>query len=151
MANLREATANRLYGCDCHTPSPPLPSHMMPISVFEDMMYKVAYVSGYAGEKEDFTEDFIEALKNAQQGGGIIIQKKSIKDFPTIGVENAIYIDTGKKEIYFWQEDGYYKLESGTGSGGSDDDDNSGGNGGSDENPDNPSDEDEIIYEGGEL
>ena len=77
--------------------------------------------------------------------------EKSIKDFPAIGVENAVYIDTGKKEIYFWQEDGYYKLESGTSSdsGGSDDD--NGGNGGNDENPDSPSDKDDIIYEGGEL
>lgn len=141
MANLREATANRLYGCDCHTPSPPLPSHIMPISVFEDMMYKVAYVSGYAGEKEDFAEDFVEALKNAQQGGGIVIQKNSIKDFPTIGVENAIYIDTGKKEIYFWQEDGYYKIESNSNSGDEE--------GGGDNKPEIPSDD--IIYEGGEI
>lgn len=113
MSNLREATANRLYGCDCGTPSPPFPSHIIPISVFEEMMYKVAYASGYVGEKQDFTEDLVEALENAQQGGGIVVQKNSIKDFPTIGVENAIYIDTSTKSFYYWKEDGYYKIQSG--------------------------------------
>lgn len=139
MSNLREATANRLHGCDCGTPSPPFPSHMMPLSVFEEMMYKVAYASGYAGEKQDFTEDFVESLRNAQQGGGIVIQKDSIKDFPSIGVDNAIYIDTSKREFYFWKDDGYYKVDAGSGE----------DNGGGEDTPDVPSDD--IIYEGGEI
>ena len=62
MSNLREATANRLYGCDCGTPSPPFPSHIIPISVFEEMMYKVAYVAGYVGTKADFSEALANAL-----------------------------------------------------------------------------------------
>ena len=143
MSNLREATANRLCGCDCNTPSPPLPSHIMPMSIFEEMMYKVAYASGYAGSKIQFTEDLVDALNNAQHGGGLVIQKDSIKDFPSIGLENAIYIDSGKKEIYFWKDDGYYKL----GMGSSNEDDGGDDDGSGDTNTP-PGD---IIYEGGIL
>lgn len=117
MSNLREATANRLCGCDCGTPSPPFPSHMIPISVFEEMMYKVAYSSGYVGTKAEFTEDLANALNNSQQVAGLVIQKGSINDFPDIGLENAIYIDTEKNHIYYWKGDGYYKIYTGIGSG----------------------------------
>ena len=120
MSN-REQTRDRLiYDPNCHCspmPSPPFPSSVMPISIFEDMMYKVAYASGYVGSKADFKEDLAEALNGAQQIPGLIIQKDSINDVPSIGVENAIYIDTSKKEIYYWNDDGYYKIQSGAGDG----------------------------------
>lgn len=120
MSN-REQTRDRLLyedpGCHC-APPPPFPSHVMPLSIFEDMMYKVAYVAGYAGTKTDFRQDLAEALNGAQQLVGLVIQKDSINDFPSIGVENAIYIDTSKRDIYYWQDDGYYKVESGSGTGG---------------------------------
>lgn len=121
MSN-REQTRDRLLyedsSCHCAPTPPPFPSHVMPLSVFEDMMYKVAYVAGYAGTKTDFRQDLAEALNGAQQLVGLVIQKDSINDFPSIGVENAIYIDTSKRDIYYWQDDGYYKVESGSGTGG---------------------------------
>lgn len=117
MSNLRKDTLSRLNNCDCHTPPPPFPSHVMPISLFEEMMYKVAYVAGYVGTKTEFTEDLASALNGAQQVAGLIIQKGSVNDFPEIGLENAIYIDTEHKHIYFWKNDGYYRISTGTGGG----------------------------------
>ena len=110
MANLRKDTMHRLCDCDCNTPSPPGPSHIMPLSVFEEMMYKVAYASGYIGSKTDFREDLINSLNGASAISGLIIQKGSVEDFPDIGVENAIYIDTEYNQIYYWNKDGYYKI-----------------------------------------
>lgn len=136
MSNLRNQTLNRLHNCDCHTPPPPFPEPMMPLVMFEDMMYKVAYISGYAGTKAEFSEDLVKALNGSEQIAGIIIQKSSIKDFPDIGREGSIYIDTSSKELYFWNEDGYYKV--GVTS------DNSGGSGGIDPSKN-------IIFEGGEI
>lgn len=116
MSN-REQTRDRLLyedpGCHCAPPPPPFPSHVMPLSVFEDMMYNVAYVAGYAGTKTDFRQDLAEVLNRAKQLAGLIIQKDSINDFPSIGVENAIYIDTSKRDIYYWRDDKYYKVEFG--------------------------------------
>ena len=137
MSNLREATANRLYGCDCATPAPPMPSHVMPISVFEDMMYKVAYVAGYVVTKKEFSEDLANALNNAEQVTGLIIQKSSIEEFPDIGLDNAIYIDTANDNIYYWKGDGYYKIDADSGSGGGED------------GPVIPSDG--LTYDGGEI
>ena len=117
MSNLRKDTLNRLHNCDCHTPAPPFPSQVIPISVFEDMMYKVAYVAGYVGTKTSFSEDLANALNGAQHIAGLIIQKGSIEDFPDIGLENAIYIDTAKNQIYYWKDDGYYRISSGAGGG----------------------------------
>ena len=144
MSNLRDATANRLFGCDCSTQSPPLPCHVPSISAFEEMMYKVAFRAGYAGTKMEFVEDLADALNGAQKLAGLVIQKDSINDFPDIGVENAIYIDTSTKQIYFWKEDGYYKIKAGESNG-------------ENEKPEDPTppeppvEDDEIIYEGGEL
>ena len=144
MSNLREATANRLYGYDYSYGAMPMPCHIPPLSAFEDMMYKVAFRSGYAGTKAEFNDDLAAALNGAQTLAGLVIQKDSIKDFPDIGRENAIYIDTSTKQIYFWNEDGYYKVSSGSGEVDPDP-----------EEPDNPDPEppvnDDIIYEGGEL
>ena len=118
MSNLRKDTLQRLNNCDCHTPAPPFPSHVMPISLFEEMMYKVAYVAGYAGTKKEFTEDLAAALNGAEQIAGLIVQKSSIDDFPDIGLENAIYIDTSTNQIYYWKDDGYYLIQTGSGEGG---------------------------------
>ena len=111
MSNLRKDTLGRLNNCDCHTPAPPFPSNVMPISLFEEMMYKVAYVAGYIGSKKEFAEDLAAALNGAEQIAGLIIQKSSVKDFPDIGLENAIYIDTTKHHIYYWNKDGYYRIQ----------------------------------------
>ena len=136
MSNLRKDTLSRLDNCDCHTPAPPFPSNVMPISLFEEMMYKVAYVAGYIGTKKEFAEDLAAALNGAEQIAGLIIQKSSIEEFPDIGLENAIYIDTAKNHIYYWKGDGYYKIDAGT-----DSDD--------EEGPVIPSDG--LIYDGGEI
>lgn len=136
MSNLRKDTMNRLNNCDCHTPAPPFPAHVMPISLFEEMMYKVAYVAGFVGTKADFSEALANALNGSQQLPGLIIQKSSVSDFPDIGLENAIYIDTTEKHIYFWNEDGYYKVDAGSGPD-------------SEEGPVIPSDG--LIYDGGEI
>ena len=117
MSNLREATAMRLHGCDCATPAPPMPSHVIPISVFEEMMYKVAYVAGYIGTKKEFSEDLASALNGAGQVAGLVIQKSSISEFPDVGLDNAIYIDTAKNHAYYWKEDGYYKIYTHSGTG----------------------------------
>ena len=137
MSNLRRDTLNRLDNCDCHTPAPPFPSNVMPISLFEEMMYKVAYVAGYVGSKKDFSADLAAALNGAEQVAGLIIQKGSISDFPDIGLDNAIYIDTSKDQIYYWKGDGYYRIETGSGSGEEDD------------GPVIPSDG--LTYDGGEI
>ena len=113
MSNLRKDTLNRLDKCDCHTPAPPFPSNVMPISLFEEMMYKVAYVSGYIGTKKEFSEDLAAALNGAEQIAGLVIQKSSVDEFPDIGRENAIYIDTAKNHIYYWKDDGYYRIKAG--------------------------------------
>ena len=136
MSN-RMQTRDRLMYEDpnCCCPPPAFPSPVMPLSVFEDMMYKVAYVSGYAGTKTDFKEDLAESLNGANKLTGIIMQKSSINDFPDIGLENAIYIDTQYSQIYYWKEDGYYRIET-KGGGGSD-------------SPVIPSDD--LIYDGGVI
>lgn len=134
MSNLREATMNRLHGCNCETPSPPFPTHIIPVSVFEELMYKVVESSGYVGEKETFIEDFIKSLETAQAGGAIISQKESFEDFPEIGKENTFYIDTEAKTLYYWKEDEYHKVQSGIEN-----------EGGSTIPPDN------LIYDGGAI
>lgn len=117
MSDLRKATANRLSGCDCAPPPPmPMPDHIMPLSVFEDLLYKVAYQSGYIGSKTDFRQDLADSLNGASQINGLVVQKGSVDDFPTVGIPSAIYIDTERNDIYYWKEDeGYYKINSGGG------------------------------------
>ena len=48
MSDTRQETLTRLMGCGCVPPSPPpsFPSNVMPLSVFEDLMYRVAYSGG---------------------------------------------------------------------------------------------------------
>ena len=122
MANARTDTRDLLSHCGCHDPMPmpPFPAPVMPASVFEEMMYRVAYAAGYLGSKSEFREDFAKALNGESTNlSNVIIQKDSIADFPDVGNEDSLYIDTAKKEAYFWKEDGYYKIV-GMGAGGED-------------------------------
>lgn len=118
MSDLRKATAERLYDCNCDCkprPPAPMPDGMMPLSVFEDLLYKTATYAGYVGSKTDFRKDLSDSLNGASQIPGLVIQKDSIDDFPSIGLENAVYIDTEESQIYYWKEDGYYKIYTGAG------------------------------------
>ena len=80
-------------------------------------MYKTAYSAGYIGSKTDFRQDLADSLNGASQIAGMIIQKGSIQDFPSVGLENAVYIDTEKNHIYYWKDDGYYRINTGEGGG----------------------------------
>lgn len=68
MSDARQETLTRLMGCGCgcvpSSPPPPFPSNVMPLSVFEDLMYRVAYSGGYAGTKTEFGEDLASCLNN---------------------------------------------------------------------------------------
>lgn len=143
MANYRADTRDRMHDCGCHDPAPmpPYPAPVMPASVFEEMMYRVAYAAGYLGNRNEFREDLANALNGADSVGGLVIQKGSVEEFPDIGLENAIYIDTEKNQIYYWKGDGYYRIETDSSSGG-------GGEGGEGETI-IPSDG--LTYDGGEI
>ena len=110
MSSLRRDTLTRLIEYE----NPPSCSHFptvdIPICVFAEMMYKVAYSSGYKGTKTEFTKDFVNCLNGSQSISGLIIQKGSVEDFPENGVENAIYIDTEHNHIYYWKENAYYRI-----------------------------------------
>lgn len=110
MSNLRQDTLTRLSECEYPPFCSPFPAPVMPISIFAEMMYKVAYSSGYKGTKTEFTEDFVNCLNGSQSISGLIIQKGSIEDFPEVGVENAVYIDTEKNHIYYWKDNNYYRI-----------------------------------------
>lgn len=110
MFNLRQETLNRLNTCEQPPNCNPFPAPIMPISVFEEMLYKVAFYAGYEGTKTDFTKDFVNCLNGSQSISGIIIQKGSIEDFPEVGIENAVYIDTEKNHIYYWKDNEYYRI-----------------------------------------
>ena len=75
MSSLRRDTLTRLSECE----NPPSCSHfpvpVMPISIFAEMMYKVAYASGYEGTKTDFTKDFVNCLNGSRSMSELIIQK----------------------------------------------------------------------------
>lgn len=121
MSNARRETLTRLIDCECVPPSPPpsFPPNVMPLSVFEDLMYRVAYSGGYVGTKTEFGEDLANCLNNSSSIAELIIQKGSAEDFPSIGQPNALYIDNEKKQLYFWKEgEGYYKIRSESDSGG---------------------------------
>ena len=110
MSSLRRDTLTRLIECENHPPCSHSPANDIPICVFAEMMYKVAYSSGYEGTKTEFTEDFVNCLNGSQNISGLIIQKGSVEDFPENGVENAIYIDTEHNHIYYWKENAYYRI-----------------------------------------
>lgn len=120
---MRRQTLERMCNCDCNTPPfppPPSPFPGMPLSVLEEHLYKIAHLNGYEKDFASFGTDFALALSEA--GGpapsieGIIVQKGSVEDFPAIGQTNALYIDTENRDIYFW-DDGYYRINTGSGAG----------------------------------
>lgn len=111
MSDLRKETLNRLHNCDCHTPAPPFPSHVIPVSLFEEMMYKVVYTAGYSGTKEDFLKKLIIVLEESKQNIDFIVQEESINSFPQIGSTETVYIDTTNNEIYYWNKDKYFKIQ----------------------------------------
>lgn len=117
MSSLRQDTLTRLNECESPPFCSPFPAPIMPISVFAEMMYKVACSSGYEGTKTEFTEDFVNCLNGSQSMSGLIIQKGSVEDFPEVGVENAIYIDTEHNHIYYWKENAYYRISTMSGGG----------------------------------
>ena len=117
MSNLRDQTMNRLNNASFCMPGAPMPAPVMPLSIFEEMMYKVAYENGYSGTKTDFTEGFVNALLENSSVSGVILQKGSVSDFPEIGLENAVYIDTENNHIYYWKDNHYYRISTSSGGG----------------------------------
>ena len=116
----RSQTRDRLMydDCGCRPNLPPLPVPVMPISIFEDMMYKVVYSSGYVGTKADFKEDLVNLLNGAGSGNiALLVQETTIDNFPDVGIENCLYIDIEKKQMYFWKDNGYYRIQTGEGEG----------------------------------
>ena len=109
MSNLRNQTMNRLAEAAFNSPCSPLPMPTMPLAVFEQLLYKTIYENGYNKSKADFLNDFIQILteKTASQN---IIQEDTFENFPSVGLENSIYVDTTKNEIYYWKDDKYSKI-----------------------------------------
>lgn len=107
MSNLRNQTMNRLKEAGFCMPGAPMPVPVMPLSIFEELLYKVAYEYGYTGTKEDFSEDFLNSLSGLSSN---IVQSDSISEFPEVGTEGAIYIDSENGEIYYWKNDQYVQI-----------------------------------------
>ena len=109
MSNLRNQTMNRLAEATFNSPCSPLPMPTMPLAVFEQLLYKTIYENGYNKSKADFLNDFIQILteKTTSQN---IIQKDTFENFPSVGSENSIYVDTTKNEIYYWKDSKYFKI-----------------------------------------
>lgn len=120
--SLREQTRDKLGGCDCGPGPMPGPAPTIPPSVFTEILWKTVYDSGFYGNKKEFLEVFVELLNTSGKVGmpGIISQFGSRADFPEFGIENAIYCDTNRKQLYMWQDKkGYIMVSGGSGSGGS--------------------------------
>ena len=109
MSNLRNQTMNRLAEAAFNSPCSPLPMPTMPLAVFEQLLYKTIYENGYNKSKADFLNDFIQILteKTTSQN---IIQEDTFENFPSVGSENSIYVDTTKNEIYYWKDNKYFKI-----------------------------------------
>lgn len=106
----RAQTRDRLLSCNCHSPLP-TPVGGFSLSVFSDMMYQVAVNNGFVGTKDSFESSFVESLNGSTEAAnGIIVQKGSPNDFPEVGVENGIYIDSSTGLIYYWKNGGYYTV-----------------------------------------
>ena len=128
MSNLRNQTMNRLNEASFCMPGAPMPAPVMPLSIFEELLYKVAYEYGYTGTKADFSEDFLNSLSGLSSN---IVQSDSVSEFPEVGTEGAIYIDSENGEIYYWKDEQYIQLNK------------------QQEGPVIPSDG--LIYDGGEI
>lgn len=107
MSNLRNQTMNRLNEASFCMPGAPMPAPVMPLSIFEELLYKVAYEYGYTGTKVDFSEDFLDSLSGLSSN---IVQSGSVSEFPEVGAEGAIYIDSENGEIYYWKDEQYVQL-----------------------------------------
>ena len=134
MNDLRNQTMNRLNETNFCFPNAPKPLPVMPLSIFEELMYKVAYENGFLGTKEDFIKNFINSLLNEADITGVVVQKSSVADFPEKGTEKSIYIDTENKHIYFWNNEKYYQVFTGNS-----------------EEEDFIIPSDGLVYEGGEI
>ena len=110
MSNLRDQTLNRLNNVSFCIPNAPIPSPVMPLSVFEEMMYKVAYENGYSETKTDFLNDFVRSLIETEDKTVSFLYKGFLSTFPSIGEDNMLYIDIEKNDIYYWKDDQYYKI-----------------------------------------
>lgn len=112
MSNSRQLTRDLIpdnMNCGCQPPPTPVGGYSL--SVFTDMMFQVAKKNGYLGTKNDFENDFIASLNGASgSANGVIIQRGSINDFPSVGVEAGIYVDTSTQKIYFWKDGRYYTV-----------------------------------------
>ena len=128
MSNLRNQTMTRLNEASFCMPGAPMPTPVMPLSIFEELLYKVAYEYGYTGTKADFSEDFLDALSGLSNN---IIQSGSVSEFPAVGTEGAIYIDSESGKIYYWKDGKYIQTNK------------------PQEGPVVPSDG--LIYDGGEI
>lgn len=107
MSNLRNQTMNRLNEASFCMPGAPMPAPVMPLSIFEELLYKVAYEYGYTGTKAEFSEGFLNSLNGLSSN---IVQSSSVSEFPEVGTEGAIYIDSENEEIYYWKNDQYVQI-----------------------------------------
>lgn len=110
MSNSRQLTRDLIpdnMNCGCKPPPTPVGGYSL--SVFTDMMFQVAKNNGYLGTKNDFENDFIASLNGASgSANGVIIQRGSVNDFPKIGLEHGIYVDTSSSKIYYWKDGAYH-------------------------------------------
>lgn len=110
MSNSRQLTRDLIpdnMNCGCKPPPTPVGGYSL--SVFTDMMFQVAKNNGYLGKKNDFENDFIASLNGASgSANGVIVQRGSVNDFPSVGVEQGIYVDTSSSKIYYWKEGAYH-------------------------------------------
>ena len=67
MSSARQETLTRLigYGCSSSSPLPPTPTEIIPLPIFEDLMYRVASSGGYSGTKAEFKEVFADRLNSS--------------------------------------------------------------------------------------
>lgn len=110
MSNLRDQTMNRLNNASFCMPCAPIPAPVMPLSIFEEMMYKVAYENGYSETKTDFLNDFVRSLIEAEDKTVSFLYKGFLSTFPSIGEDNMLYIDIEKNNIYYWKDNQYFKI-----------------------------------------
>lgn len=110
MSNSRQLTRDLIpdnMNCGCQPPPTPVGGYSL--SVFTDMMFQVAKSNGYLGTKNDFENDFIASLNGASgSANGVIVQRGSVNDFPSVGVEQGIYVDTSSSKIYYWKDGAYH-------------------------------------------
>lgn len=110
MSNSRQLTRDLISdNMNCGCKPPPTPDGGYSLSVFTDMMFQVAKNNGYLGTKNEFENDFIASLNGASgSANGVIVQRGSVNDFPSVGVEQGIYVDTSSSKIYYWKDGAYH-------------------------------------------